>query len=478
MRALRQRRGGTINRLYLVIVPLLITAGAVFWIARDSMRNNSRPLVEARQFKELAVECLAHVYRQDDATKALIINAEDPDAGRAKIAAYDHNKALMAQMARRAADPGLKQLIQRMHRLDEDEMRDIDTLVLEALGEGRTAQARQIYEQRYIPARNRFEQLVLQTGARAEQVAAAAARDMEHQNEVATRRIGGALAAGLVLVMVTALFLIRQISGQLHSASAELGDRSRSNRESSVAMRQTSLSLASDATKAVGQLLDASSALDQITAMARVNAEHCRTAAASAAQAVAEVDRSEADLRAMSAAMDEIKGTSQQVASIVKSIDAIAFHTNILSLNAAVEAAHAGEAGSGFAVVADEVRTLALRSAESARQTAVLVEAACEAAERGVISSRGVQRSLGEVVLQTRRMAETIQQVSLAGQEQHIGVDRAAARIQEIEGITRQTARLAEDGVQHADRLEESAQALAPVIHRLSSIVSGGVSGA
>ena len=81
--------------------------------------------------------------------------------------------------------------------------------------------------------------------------------------------------------------------------------------------------------------------------------------------------------------MDEINEQTQAIADAITVIDQIAFQTNILSLNAAVEAATAGEAGKGFAVVAQEVRNLAARSAEAAKEIESLVENATLKANDG-----------------------------------------------------------------------------------------------
>jgi methyl-accepting chemotaxis protein len=134
---------------------------------------------------------------------------------------------------------------------------------------------------------------------------------------------------------------------------------------------------------------------------------------------------------------------SKDIAQVINIIQEIAFQTNILSLNAAVEAATAGEVGKGFAVVAQEVRNLASRSAEAAKQIKELVETATTKANNGKdIASNMIEdyRVLNENITKT---LDLIENVATASKEQEQGIVQITSAINNLDQQTQKNAQTA-----------------------------------
>ncbi|NQY94002.1 MAG: methyl-accepting chemotaxis protein, partial [Campylobacteraceae bacterium] len=142
-------------------------------------------------------------------------------------------------------------------------------------------------------------------------------------------------------------------------------------------------------------------------------------------------------------AMNEIDSQTEAIADAITVIDQIAFQTNILSLNAAVEAATAGEAGKGFAVVAQEVRNLAARSAEAASEIKALVENATAKTTAGKQSADKMIAGYEELNINIVKTTETIDDIASASKEQQVGIEQINDVVTRLDQQTQQNAAVA-----------------------------------
>ncbi|WP_072679491.1 methyl-accepting chemotaxis protein [Arcobacter sp. LA11] len=142
--------------------------------------------------------------------------------------------------------------------------------------------------------------------------------------------------------------------------------------------------------------------------------------------------------------MDEINETVVNINEAITVIDQIAFQTNILSLNAAVEAATAGESGKGFAVVAQEVRNLASRSAEAAKEIKALVEMATVRANEGKEVSSAMIEGFNELENNISETSNLIDDVSNAAKEQSTGISQISDAVNQLDKFTQQNAAVAD----------------------------------
>ncbi|MCT7507032.1 HAMP domain-containing methyl-accepting chemotaxis protein [Aliarcobacter cryaerophilus] len=192
--------------------------------------------------------------------------------------------------------------------------------------------------------------------------------------------------------------------------------------------------------EAAASLEETAAALEEITSNIRNNTENIAKMAKYSNEITKASSNGEKLANKTTLAMDEINTQVNLVNDAISVIDQIAFQTNILSLNAAVEAATAGEAGKGFAVVAQEVRNLASRSAEAAKEIKSIVEEATKKANEGKdIANEMIQgyKSLNDSINSTINL---ISDVEMSSKEQLSGIEQINDAVNQLDQQTQQNA--------------------------------------
>lgn len=218
--------------------------------------------------------------------------------------------------------------------------------------------------------------------------------------------------------------------------------------------------LSSRTEQQAASLEETATSMEELTATVKQNADNARQASSLASDASSTASHGGEVMTDVTAKMQGISDSSQQVAEITGIIDSIAFQTNILALNASVEAARAGEQGRGFAVVAGEVRNLAQRSADAARDIKQLIESSSQQVQEGSVLVEKAGETMHKVVSAVKRVTDIMDEISAASQEQSSGIEEVNQAVSQMDEVTQQNAALVEQITTAAASLEDQAKRL------------------
>ncbi|KAB1435986.1 methyl-accepting chemotaxis protein [Candidatus Galacturonibacter soehngenii] len=245
---------------------------------------------------------------------------------------------------------------------------------------------------------------------------------------------------------------ISEASNQVNAGAEQIADAAQS--------------LASGAAEQAATVEELNASIENVAEQAEQNAINVRKAAEYVSQSEEGIQNGNSHMQSLNGAMDEISKSSSRIFDITKMIEEIAAQTNLLSLNAAIEAARAGDAGKGFAVVASEVRDLATQSADAAKQTAELIQKSVDTVSEGERLAAETLQILNKVAQQSQLVGDAIRDIELASTEQAATIEQINEGITQVSAVVQTNAATAEESSASSEELAAQAQTLKTEIGR------------
>lgn len=254
---------------------------------------------------------------------------------------------------------------------------------------------------------------------------------------------------------------IQQILDKNNQAMLQIGKSAQEVAQGANQISAGAQSLASGSMEQAASVEELSATIENLLVKTAANASSAQEALDLTITTEDTMQKSMVSMEEMTRAMHDIDESSSNITKVIKVIDDIAFQTNILALNASVEAARAGQHGKGFAVVADEVRSLAAKSAEAAQETTALIEDSRSKVQDGNAIVDRTEKDIRIVSQLAEKNHILIESIATDAEEQAAAMAQLNAGVEQISEVTQANSANAEEAAATAQEMAAQADVLA-----------------
>lgn len=262
------------------------------------------------------------------------------------------------------------------------------------------------------------------------------------------------------------LMSIRDMNNNLNLTIGEIREASEQVSVGSTQMAESAQGLAEGATEQAGTVEELNATVENVTEMAKKSAEDAEQTSEEISASAKKAEQSRAEMDKLMEAMQRIDSTSKEIVNIIGSIEDIATQTNLLSLNASIEAARAGDAGRGFAVVADQIGKLASDSAQSAANTRELIMKTLDEIQVGNDITSVVSAAFANIIKEVEAFAAAAENIKQQSVEQSQNLQQVSEGIEQISGVVQNNSATAEETSATSEELAAQADNLKELVAR------------